>query len=129
MSTQSRADRFAEALQDLERTSDPDAIAATFASGAELDRPEIHDGGDADDPHAFWSGYLRPFDEIATEFTRISEVGDLAVLEWISRGRLTTGRAIEYRGVSVLDFDGEDRIAGFVTYYDTAAFITDRTST
>jgi ketosteroid isomerase-like protein len=62
------------------------------------------------------------FDEIGTEFTHVAEADDLAVLEWTSKGRLAAGRSIEYRGVSLLGFDG-DRVRRFSTYYDTAAFV------
>ena len=53
----------------------------------------------------------------------MSESGDLGLLEWTSSGRLSTDRDITYRAVSILEFDDDDRVARFATYYDTAAFL------
>jgi hypothetical protein len=78
-------------------------------------------GAEADAP-TFWQQYLAEFDEVSSEFTRVTEAGDEGILEWRSSGRLASGRDIDYRGVSLLTFDG-DRVARFATYYDTAAFI------
>jgi ketosteroid isomerase-like protein len=44
------------------------------------------------------------------------------VLEWISKGALSTSEDIRYQGVSILEMDGE-RIHRFRTYYDSAAFL------
>jgi ketosteroid isomerase-like protein len=116
----SRADRFADALTRLEQSRDASAMTDQFADDVELRRPETDaTTGDVD---GFWSRYLDQFDEIGTEFTHVAEADDLAVLEWTSKGRLAAGRSIEYRGVSLLGFDG-DRVRRFSTYYDTAAFV------
>ncbi len=41
----------------------------------------------------------------------------------MSRGTLSTGRPIEYRGASLLTYDSDDRVRRFSTYFDTAAFL------
>ena len=45
-----------------------------------------------------------------------------SVLEWVSRGALPDGAPVEYRGVSVLEVEG-DRVRKFRTYYDSAVFL------
>lgn len=126
MTTPRRAQRFAEALHELERTDDTTTLVAQFAPGAELTRPEIDHSPAIDGPDAFWRSYLSPFASIRTRFTRVAEAEDEAVLEWESRGELAGGRPIEYRGVSLLTYGDGDTVTRFATYFDTAAF-TDRT--
>jgi ketosteroid isomerase-like protein len=114
-----RARRFADALQGFEQSSDPTELAALFSGEATLSRLDAR--GDRDDPEAFWREYRAQFDQLSTTFTHATESGDRVALEWSSTGTLTNGRSIEYRGVTVVDFDG-DEIARLRTYYDTAAF-------
>lgn len=61
-------------------------------------------------------------EKFSTEFTHIAEAEDLAVLEWTSQATLAAGRPMENAGVSLLTFDGDDRVSRFATCYDTAAF-------
>lgn len=66
--------------------------------------------------------YLAQFSEIRSEFTG-QIVGDqAAALEWKSQGKLIDGREVQYRGVSLLEFDGE-QVTSFRTYYDSTAFV------
>ena len=65
--------------------------------------------------------FVDQFEQIRSEFARVVD-GEVAVLEWTSTGRLRTGADISYRGVSVLDFDGDGRVTRFATYYDTTPF-------
>ncbi|HYO38516.1 MAG TPA: nuclear transport factor 2 family protein [Nocardioidaceae bacterium] len=124
MSDTARADQFAQALQQMEQSGDPADLLAQFSDGAELKRPEVERSQPTTDADQFWSAYRAQFSEISTEFTTISEAGDLAVLEWTSRATLEAGRSIEYAGVSLLTFGEGDKVSRFSTYYDTAAFVT-----
>lgn len=122
MSDTDRSRRFADALQAFEKGEQAELLDQ-FADGAELKRPERkHGPGAIADAATFWQQYIAEFDHIETEFDRIVEEGDEAVLEWHSTGRLAAGRDIDYAGVSLLTFDG-DTVSRFATYYDTAAFI------
>ena len=47
--------------------------------------------------------------------------GDRVALEWSSDATLTDGRPITYRGVTVIDLDG-DKVGKLRTYYDSAQF-------
>jgi ketosteroid isomerase-like protein len=123
MADNARAQTFADALQQLDASGDAATLLSQFADGAELSRPEVDAHGPTADPDQFWSAYRDQFSDLSTEFGHIAEHGDLAVLEWTSRGTLSAGRSIEYRGVSILGFDDSDKVARFSTYYDTAAFV------
>jgi ketosteroid isomerase-like protein len=46
----------------------------------------------------------------------------LGELEWVSEGRLASGRPVSYAGVSLLEHDDDGKVVRFATYYDTAAF-------
>jgi ketosteroid isomerase-like protein len=125
MADTSRADRFAQALQQMEQSGDPSDLLAQFSDGAELKRPELeHSQGPTKDADAFWAAYRDQFSEISTEFSHVAESGDVAVLEWHSTATLAAGRSIEYAGVSLLTFGDDDKVSRFSTYYDTAAFLT-----
>ena len=52
----------------------------------------------------------------------VKEADGFAVLEWTSDAELAAGKRVTYRGVSILEADG-DRVARFRTYYDTAALV------
>jgi hypothetical protein len=122
--TDSPAQLFADALQKVENSGDTGALLERFADGAELLRPEANDSHVSDDDAAaFWDSYLSQFSEISTEFIHMEEGDSQAWLEWVSRGKLSTGRSIEYRGVSLLTLGDEGKVRRFATYYDTAAFL------
>ena len=111
--------RFKQALQKTEETRDASIVAGLFGDGAKL----TNLGGDhGTDAHKFWQIYLDQFTEIRSEFVSeiLSETS--AALEWKSRGTLTEGTPVDYRGVSVIDFEG-DSVTSFRTYYDSAMFV------
>ncbi|MEP6955905.1 MAG: nuclear transport factor 2 family protein [Chthoniobacterales bacterium] len=116
---QGMTERFKKSLQKSEEARDPQAVASLFAQGAELSNL----GGDhGTDATAFWKIYLDQFGEIRSEFTS-ETVGDkTAALEWKSRGTTAAGKPIEYSGISVIEFN-EQKVTGFRTYYDSAAFV------
>jgi hypothetical protein len=118
-----RAQRFADALNAFESTGEAGDLLAQFGDGAELSRPEADRGDASTDAPAFWDAYRAQFEELSTTFSAVDENGDLGVLEWRSTGTLSTGRSIDYRGVSLLHFGEDDTVHRFATYYDTAAFL------
>ncbi len=124
MSDDSPAQQFADALQEYERSGDHAGLVDRFAGEAQLLRPEANGSHvSEDDAAGFWDSYLAQFSEIATEFTHVEDGDSHAWLEWASRGKLSTGRSIDYRGVSLLSFAEDGTVRRFATYYDTAAFI------
>ena len=124
----SRAREFADALQRLEQDRDLDAFLSRFADDVTLLRPEP--GGQeqgADGARRFWQAYLDQFETIASSFGRLVDAERYAELEWVSEGRLRTGRDIAYAGVSLLEHDDAGAVVRFATYYDTSAFTTSLT--
>ena len=118
-----RAQRFADALSSFESSGEAADLLAQFGEGAELSRPEADRGDAGTDAAGFWEAYRAQFGELSTTFSSVEEAGDLGVLEWRSTGTLSTGRSIDYRGVSLLHFGDDDTVTRFATYYDTAAFL------
>lgn len=117
------AERFMQTLQHIESTGDPAPMAGLFADDAELSNlggRRAYRGRDG--AVEFWRAYLDQFDEIRSDFGHVTESPDGAAAEWVSHGRLASGRPLRYSGVSVLEFDGS-LIRRFRTYYDSAAFV------
>lgn len=121
---QSHAERFMGALQSAERSHDPAPLVDLFDDDSELHtlaKTEVARGRDG--AAQFWSDYLKVFEQVRSEFTRVVSDGRGASMEWVAEGKLANGKPIRYRGVSVIETDG-DRVKAFSTYYDTAAFVT-----
>ena len=114
-----RTQRFIDALGQLEASGDADPIAALFAEGADVSNPMVkHESEGKGGAHAFWTRYRGSFETISSTFRNIVDGQDVALLEWISEGRMN-GEEIRYGGVSVLEF-GENGITAFRTYFDPA---------
>ncbi len=119
----SRAQQFADALQRLESDRDLDAFLTQFADDVELVRPEpgAQESG-IEGARRFWQAYLDQFETVASRFGRVVDAERYGELEWVSEGRLRTGRDITYAGVSLLEHDDDGAVVRFATYYDTSAF-------
>lgn len=116
------AQRFIEALRAVEEQGDIERMVSLFDEHAELSNPmgpAPHVGHDG--AREFWRTYRDSFEEIRSDFSRIVETDDAAMLEWTSHGRIRGDRPIDYSGVSVLDVrDG--KVRRFRTYFDTRPF-------
>jgi rubrerythrin/limonene-1,2-epoxide hydrolase len=114
--------RFIEALRALEETNDVERMVSVFDDAAEISNPmeasplHGHDGA-----RRFWRTYRDSFDEIHSDFSRIVESDDAAMLEWTSKGVLRGDRPIDYAGVSVLELR-DDKVRRFRTYFDARPF-------
>jgi ketosteroid isomerase-like protein len=115
-----RARTFATGLQTFEKDGDAAAFAALFADDAVTQRFDAR-GERRGEVEQFWQEYRAQFQSISTTFYDVVEGGDRVALEWTSDATLTDGRPLQYRGVTVLDLDG-DKIARLSTYYDSAQF-------
>ena len=116
------AEKFMDALQTIEKENEVDALVKLFSDKAELTRMTHKTYEGKDEAQRFWKEYLEPFDEISTEFFKVTEDDETVVLEWESKGKLANGHDIHYRGVSSFDTQG-DEVVRFRTYYDSAAFL------
>lgn len=114
-------ERFIHALQEAEQTRDSAPLTALFSDDAELRNLSATVRSGREGAQQFWDDYLAAFSQIRSQFTEIMEGRDGAALEWTAQGVLPTGRVVTYRGVSILELDG-DRVRQFRAYYDSAAF-------
>ncbi|MCG8916502.1 nuclear transport factor 2 family protein [Actinokineospora sp. PR83] len=112
---------FVAALRRFEQNSEPADLVELFADGATATR--LDSRGDRTDVEAFWREYRDQFQDLSTTFVNAVEGSGQCALEWTSKATMPDGRPVEYRGVTVLDLDGE-RIARLRTYYDSAVFVT-----
>ncbi|MBD0337071.1 MAG: nuclear transport factor 2 family protein [Cyanobacteria bacterium Co-bin13] len=117
------ASHFMQTLQKAEETGDVESLAALFSDDAELiNLAMLEPLKGKEGAYRFWDKYLTVFDRIHSEFTNVIENSDVSVLEWVSKGTLSSSEEITYRGVSILEFkDGQ--VQRFRTYYDSAAFL------
>ena len=115
-----RARNFATALQTFEKDGDAAAFAALFTDDAVTQRFDAR-GERSGEVEQFWQEYRAQFDSISTTFYDVVEGDDRFALEWSSDARTADGRPLQYRGVTVIDLDG-DKITRLRTYYDSAQF-------
>jgi ketosteroid isomerase-like protein len=114
---------FTQALQRFESAGELGSLLALFDDEAEvvnLGRTEPARGRDGIE--GFWRDYLALFRIIRTEFVHVIEGQTGSVLEWVSRGARENGEPVEYKGVTVLEVEG-DRIRRCRTYYDSAVLL------
>lgn len=115
-----RAQTFATGLQTFEKDGDVAAFAALFTGDAVTQRFDAR-GERSGEVEQFWQEYRAQFQSISTTFYDVVEGGDRFALEWTSDATLTDGRPLQYRGVTVIDLNG-DKISKLSTYYDSAQF-------
>jgi rubrerythrin/ketosteroid isomerase-like protein len=114
--------QFIEALRELEETSDLERMVSLFDDDAEVSNPmdaAPHRGREG--ARRFWRTYRDSFEEVHSDFSRIVESDDAAMLEWTSRGVLRGDRPIDYSGVSVLELRN-GKVRRFRTYFDARPF-------
>jgi ketosteroid isomerase-like protein len=116
-----RARNFAAALRKFEQDSDPAPLTALFAGDATTLRFDGR-GERRGEVEQFWREYREQFREVRTTFYNVVEGADQFALEWTSAVTMPDDRPLEYRGVTVIDLDG-DEIIRLRTYYDSAAFM------
>jgi ketosteroid isomerase-like protein len=69
---------------------------------------------------------LRVYDRVRSEFTRVIESNEVAVLEWTSNGSLPDGQPIQYDGVSILELS-DGHVKRFRTFTIGAVHPSSRT--
>ena len=114
---------FIRGLQGFERTGEVAPLVALFHEDGEavnLGRTEPARGHE--EIEGFWRDYRAVFRTIRSEFTHVIEGEGGSVLEWVSRGALSNGEPVEYKGVTVLEVE-DGRVRRCRTYYDSAVFM------
>jgi limonene-1,2-epoxide hydrolase len=115
--------RFMQTLQQIEETRDVESLVALFADQAELTNLAMLEPlTGKEGARQFWQKYLSVFKQIHSDFTNVIESDSSIVLEWISKGTLSTSEAVQYRGVSILEISN-NQVDRFRTYYDSAVFL------
>lgn len=114
---------FMHTLQQIEKTGEIELLVNLFSNDAELiNLAMLEPLKGKEGARRFWDKYLSVFDRIHSEFTNVVESNSTSVLEWVSKGTLSTSEEITYRGVSVLEFNN-GKVHRFRTYYDSATFL------
>jgi ketosteroid isomerase-like protein len=117
-------ERFVAALHRLHADRDVEGLVELFADDAMLTKlGQQHEAHGPEGARQFWEDYRAVFDDIEATFTHTVTDDSSVALEWTSSGSLRGGHPFSYDGVSILDSAGGDRVDGFRTYYDSAAFV------
>lgn len=112
---------FIDALAVLEARGDAGPIAGLYADDADLSNPLVqHRHRGKQGATDFWNRYRGAFRDIRSEFHHVLADERSALLEWTSRGTRADGQSVEYRGVTVLEYD-DGGIRTFRTYFDPRA--------
>jgi ketosteroid isomerase-like protein len=113
-----RARRFVDALARLEEHGEVEPLLALFSEDARVSnvasRRTFHGREGA---RQFWREYKGMLRQVKSTFRNLIESGDRVALEWESRGTAHNGAAVDYEGVSILEWDGE-HISRFYAYFD-----------
>ncbi len=117
------ANDFKKALQTIEQEKKADAVLAFFEDASTLQRLNHEHYEGVSGAKKFWDEYLSTFKTQETTFHNTVAADEAVVLEWVSKGEFPNGEPFEYRGVSILERDGDDKVGAFRTYYDSAVFI------
>jgi ketosteroid isomerase-like protein len=113
-----RAQRFVDALSKLEESGDVEPLLELFSDDAQVSNVASHrtlEGKDG--ARQFWREYKGMLRQVKSTFRNMIEAGDRVALEWESSGTAHNGAAVDYEGVSIIEWDGE-RISRFYAYFD-----------
>lgn len=117
------AEIFMNAVNEAERTRDVAPLVELFADDAELHNISRHEPARGrEGAREFWQAYLDAFEDVASTFSHVVRYEGGASMEWESKGTPKDGEPLTYRGVSLVELDG-DRVKRFSTFYDSAAFL------
>lgn len=113
-----RAQRFMEALGRLEGEGDVEPLVALFGEQAQVSNVATHRvfHGKEGARH-FWQEYKGMLKQVRSTFRNVIEAGERVALEWTSQGTAHNGAAVDYEGVSILEWEGE-QVVRFYAYFD-----------
>ena len=116
--TMERARRFVDALTRLEETGELEPLLALFSDEAEVSNVVSHRTFHGKDgARDFWAEYKGMLRQVKSTFRNLIESGDRVALEWESSGSAHNGAAVNYEGVSIIEWEGE-LISRFYAYFD-----------
>ena len=111
------AEKFIEALKNLEENRDVEQIVSLFSDDAEISNTVTADNTTKLDARRFWTSYRETFGEMESIFRNKIYGENTAALEWSTVGTNNEGHEIAYEGVTILEIDGE-RITRFFAYFN-----------
>jgi steroid delta-isomerase-like uncharacterized protein len=114
------ADRFVEALRELEEDRNVEAVVEIHTEDCEVGNvavPETFRGHEG--LREFWTSYRRTFGEMKSKFRNVFATEERAALEWTTEGT-SNSNTVSYEGVSILEIEG-GKVRRFVAYFDTRA--------
>lgn len=112
------AEKFIEALNELESSENTDKIAALFAENGEIGNSTLTESFiGADGARDFWTNYRKTFGEVKSTFKNKIISENVSALEWTTVGTSVDGNEINYDGVSIIESDG-DKITRFFAYFN-----------
>lgn len=116
-----RAQRFVEALTRLEESGEIEPLLSLFAEDARVSNVASQRTFEGlEGARKFWTEYKGTLQSVRSVFRNMIESGDRVALEWESSGTAHNGAAVDYEGVSIIEWEG-DRIVRFYAYFDPRA--------
>jgi hypothetical protein len=112
------ADRFVEALRELEENRNVEALVGIHTEDCEVGNVSVpetfrsHEG-----LREFWTSYRSTIGEMKSEFRNVFATEDRAALEWTTEGT-SNGDTVSYEGVSILEIE-DGNVRRFMAYFDT----------
>jgi ketosteroid isomerase-like protein len=113
-----RAQRFVDALAKLEKSGDVESLVSLFSEDAQVSNAasrRVFSG--IDGARQFWTEYKATLARVRSTFRNMIEAADRVALEWETQGTAHNGAAVNYEGVSIIEWDG-DHIRRFYAYFD-----------
>lgn len=112
------AEKFIEALSELESSENADNIASLFTDDSEIGNSTLTESFKGiEGAREFWTNYRKTFGEVKSEFKNKVISDNVSALEWTTTGTSADGNEINYGGVSILETDG-DKITRFFAYFN-----------
>lgn len=117
--TQATVERFVESLWRLESEDrELDPLVELFAADSVTSNVSIakrYEGTEG--AREFWGQYRNVFGRMRSQFRNRIVADGVAALEWQTEGELSTGKAITYEGVSILEI-ADGQVTRFQAYFD-----------
>ncbi|HEY0095905.1 MAG TPA: nuclear transport factor 2 family protein [Archangium sp.] len=113
-----RAQRFVDALMKLEESGEVESLLELFSDESQVSNVASHRTFHGrEGAREFWREYKGMLRHVKSTFRNMIEAGDRVALEWESSGTAHNGAAVNYEGVSIIEWDGE-LISRFYAYFD-----------
>jgi hypothetical protein len=112
------AERFIEALHQLEENEEVDAIVGLFDEECEIGNVTLTKNlSGTEGAREFWTNYRKTFGQVHSIFKNKIISDNTAALEWTTEGTNQNGGEISYEGVSVLEIEN-GKIKRFFAYFN-----------